>query len=138
MLDLDTASGRLMKAALDLAATKPWQDVTLAEIADAAGLDLASVRVILVSKGEILKRLLRAIDDAVVRGAPKPAADQSKRDALFEVLMTRFDLLAPHKAALKSIYASGLADFSLAAPYLASQRAPRLRRDPWSLAATES
>ena len=35
--------------------------------------------------------------------------------------MTRFDVLAPHKAALKSIHASGPADFALAGPFLSSQ-----------------
>ena len=35
--------------------------------------------------------------------------------------MTRFDVLGPHKAALKSIHASGAADFALAGPYLSSQ-----------------
>lgn len=121
MLDLSTQSGRLMKAALDLAAAKPWANVTLAEIAEAAGLGLDVVRGEFGSKSDLLARLLRTIDDAVVRTAPKPGAEQSKRDALFEVIMTRLDLLAPYKAALKSIHASGSADFSLAAPYLASQ-----------------
>lgn len=121
MLDLSTQSGRLMKAALDLAAAKPWAEVTLAEIAETAGLGLDDLRKECASKADLLARLLRVIDDAVVRAAPKPAAGQSKRDALFEVILTRFDLLAPYKGALKSIHASGGADFSLAAPYLASQ-----------------
>jgi hypothetical protein len=36
--------------------------------------------------------------------------------------MTRFDVLAPYKAALKSMHAAGGADLSLAGPFLASMR----------------
>lgn len=120
MLDPNTPHGRIIKAALDLAATKPWEDVTLAEIAGGAGLSLAELRDHVASKTDILVRLLRAIDDAVLK-ASKPDPAQSKRDLLFEVVMARFDLLAPYKSSLKSIYASGAADFALAAPFLASQ-----------------
>ena len=121
MLDQTTTKGRLLAAALDLAARKPWEDVTLLEIAEAAGVGLAELRDACGSKTDLIKGLLRAVDDEVLKAVAKPAADQGKRDLLFDVVMTRFDILAPHKAALKSIYASGGADFSLAAPYLASQ-----------------
>lgn len=122
MLDFATPLGKILKAALDLAAETPWQDVTLAQIAERAGLTLADVRGgHAVSKAHVLAKLLRAVDDEVLRSAPKPAPGISRRDALFEVVMARFDLLQPYKAALRSIDKSGAADFSLAAPYLASQ-----------------
>lgn len=121
MLDLTTPRGRMLKAALDLAAEKPWEDVTLADVGARADLGLDALRGEVASKADLLAKLLRAIDDAVLKTAARPSADLSKRDALFEVIMARFDLLAPYKPALKSIHASGSADFSLAAPYLASQ-----------------
>lgn len=121
MLDLTTSRGRILKAALELAAEKPWADVGLAEVAARADLGLDAVRAEVQSKADLLGKLLRAIDDAVLRAAGRPAAELSKRDALFEVIMARFDLLAPYRPALTSIHASGSADFSLAAPYLASQ-----------------
>ena len=64
--------------------------------------------------------LLRAVDDEVLKRAPKRAEGQEPRDVLFDILMTRFDVLGPDKAALKSIHASGPADFALARPFLAS------------------
>jgi ubiquinone biosynthesis protein COQ9 len=121
MLDLTTPRGRILKAALDVAAEKPWADVALADVAARADLGLDGLRSEVASKADLLSKLLRAIDDAVLKTAPRPSAELSKRDALFEVIMARFDLLGPYKPALKSIHASGAADFSLAAPYLASQ-----------------
>lgn len=121
MLDLTTSRGRILKAALELAAEKPWADVGLAEVAARADLGLDAVRTEVHSKADLLAKLLRAIDDAVLKAAGRPAAELSKRDALFEVIMARFDLLTPYRPALKSIHASGSAEFSLAAPYLASQ-----------------
>lgn len=121
MLDLSTQIGRILKAALDLAATRPWREVTLADIAEEAHVPLADLRDHVSTKSDLLAKLLRTIDGEVLRQAGKSSADLSKRDALFEVVMTRLDLLQPYKPALQSIYASGGADFSLAAPYLASQ-----------------
>lgn len=121
MLDLATPLGRVLKAALDLAAEKPWQDVTLTEVAERAGITLADLRAHCSGKADLLAKLLRAVDDEVLRTAPKPAVETGKRDALFEVIMARFDLLQTFKPALRSIHASGAAEFSLAAPYLASQ-----------------
>ncbi len=121
MLDLTTPRGRILKAALDLAGEKPWTDVTLADVGARADLGLDAVRSEVASKSDLLAKLLRAIDDAVLKTAGRPGADLSKRDALFEVIMARFDLLTPYKPALKSIHGSGAGDFSLAAPYLASQ-----------------
>ena len=107
MFDQSSPKGRILKAALDQAALAPWADVTLADIASAAQVPLADMRGLFATKSDILAGLLEAIDDEVLRQAPKPGQDQSKRDALFEVIMSRFDVLAPYKAALKSIYASG-------------------------------
>lgn len=121
MLDLTTPRGRILKAALDLAAERPWADVTLADVAARADLGLDALRGEVASKADLLAKLLRAIDDAVLKTSARPAPDLSKRDALFEVIMARFDLLGRYRPALKSIHGSGSADFSLAAPYLASQ-----------------
>lgn len=121
MFDQSTTRDRLLAAALDVAAKKAWGEVTLLDIAEGAGLQLTELRTELASKNDILAGLLRAVDDEVLKRTPKRSEGQEKRDALFDIIMTRFDVLGPHKPALESIYASGAADFSLAAPYLASQ-----------------
>ncbi|HWB44311.1 MAG TPA: TetR/AcrR family transcriptional regulator [Hyphomicrobiaceae bacterium] len=121
MIDQTTQKGRVLNAALACAAQKDWAKITLLDIAEAANLRVVDLRDEFNSKESILAALLRAVDDEVLKQAPHRTKDQDPRDALFDVIMTRFDVLAPHKAALKSIYASGAADFALAGPYLASQ-----------------
>ncbi len=120
MLDQFTPKGRILAAALDCAAKKSWAGVTLADIAEAAKLSLPDLRNELGSKAEILAGLVRAVDDEVLKRAPKRAEGQPARDALFDIIMSRFDVLGPYKAALKSIHASGPADLSLARPLFSS------------------
>jgi ubiquinone biosynthesis protein COQ9 len=121
MLDESTPKGRIASAALRLAAQKPWTDVTLLDIAEAANVPLNELRDAFKTKSDILAALVRSIDDEVLKNAPKRSDDQDRRDALFDIIMSRFDLLDPHKAALKSIHAAGSADPALARAILASQ-----------------
>ncbi len=121
MLDNTTPKGRILAAALDCAAKTRWAEVTLIDIAEAAGVTLSELRGLFTTKSDIIAALLRAVDDEVMRRLPKRGEDQEKRDLLFDTIMTRFDVLGPYKAALKSIHASGSADLALAGPYLSSQ-----------------
>jgi AcrR family transcriptional regulator len=131
MIDQTTPKGRILAGALECAARKKWSDVTLLDIAQAGRVSLSELREQFASKNAIIAGLVRTVDDEVLKQAAKrgeeqragrPAEEeQQPRDRLFDVIMTRFDVLGPYKAALKSIYASGPADFSLAQPFLSSQ-----------------
>jgi AcrR family transcriptional regulator len=121
VIDQTTQKGRILNAALASAAQKDWAKVTLLDVAESANLRIGDMRGEFNSKDAILAALLRAVDDEVLKQAPRRAEGQGSRDALFDIVMTRFDVLAPYKAALKSMYASGAADFALAGPYLSSQ-----------------
>jgi AcrR family transcriptional regulator len=121
MLDTLTSKGRIVAAALQLAGERAWSEVTLGDIAEAAGTTLVELRKDFSSKAGILVALTRAVDDEVLRRAPQPAQGQARRDALFEVLMMRLDVLAPYKPALRSIVQSGGADPAHARALLASQ-----------------
>ena len=120
MFDPTTPKGRILAAALACAAKENWADVTLLDIAEEAALPLLALRGEFDTKDSIIAGLLRAVDDEVLKHVPKRSDGQEPRDALFDILMTRFDVLAPHKAALKSIHGSGLADPVLARPFLSS------------------
>jgi AcrR family transcriptional regulator len=120
MFDQFTPKGRILAAALGCAAAKSWGEVTLLDIAEAAKLPLVDLRNELGSKTDILAAILRAVDDEVLKRAPKRTEDQTARDALFDIVMTRFDVLGPYKKALQSISASGPADLALARPVLSS------------------
>jgi ubiquinone biosynthesis protein COQ9 len=121
MIDQGTTKGRILSAALECAAARSWAGVTLLDIAEAARLPLTALRGEFNSKSDVLAAILRVTDDEVIKSMPKRSEGQEPRDALFDVVMTRFDVLAPYKAALKSIYTTGAADASLARPYLTSQ-----------------
>lgn len=121
MLDQLTIKGRLVAAAMKLAAERPWKEVTLNDIAAASGVNLVDVRNAFSDKGELLAAFVRMVDDAVLARAPHRSGEQPVRDALFEVLMSRFDVLASYRPALKSIAASWPPSPSLIAAIAQSQ-----------------
>lgn len=121
MFDLATIDGRIVAAALRLAGERPWDEVTLVEVSEAAGVSLVDLRHAFNSKGEILAAFARTVDDEVLLRAPKRAEGQSSRDAIFEVVMSRFDILAHYKPALKSIAGSWPTDMTLLSTVLSSQ-----------------
>lgn len=122
MLDPVTPRNALVAAALRLAAARPWAELTLADIAEAGGMTLSALKAEFASKGEIIAAFTSAVDDEVLARAPKRAPDQPVRDTLFEVIMSRFDVLAPYRAGLRSIVQSGLPDPAQVRPMLESQR----------------
>ncbi|MGE3065322.1 MAG: TetR family transcriptional regulator [Hyphomicrobiaceae bacterium] len=124
VIDTGTRKGRVLAAALKLAETRDWSSLTLLDIATEANVPLAALREDFSSKSAIVTAFLRAIDDAVLQhtptASPTAGSEQTNRDRLFDVIMSRFDALQPYKPAVASIAKSG-PDLSLLAPYLASQ-----------------
>ncbi len=93
--------GTVVAAALTLAADRSWSGLALAEIAAEAQIGLADLYRSFPSKSAILETFVRRIDAAMI--ALPGEADAAPRDRLFEVLMHRFDLLAPYKPGLKGL-----------------------------------
>jgi AcrR family transcriptional regulator len=120
MIDQSTPEGRVLAAALECAADRSWAEVSLLDVAERAKVPLAEMRALFPSRSAILAELVRRVDAQVLSRSER-AQGQEKRDLLFDVLMTRFDVLAPYKAAVKSIAASGNADLALLGPLLSSQ-----------------
>jgi AcrR family transcriptional regulator len=85
----------VIDTALELAAQRGWRSLTLAEIAEAAGLSLAQLHAQFASKPAILLALNGLVDEAMLAGGPTDGA--TPRERLFEVLMRRFEALEPHK-----------------------------------------
>jgi AcrR family transcriptional regulator len=94
---------RILDAALALIAGEGWRRLTLAAIAREAGLPILQVYRLFGSKQAILGALFRRIDEAVLREPPAAEPDERPRDRLFDLLMRRFDALAPHKAAIATL-----------------------------------
>ena len=94
--------GKIVEALMALAAEHDFDDITIAEIVDKAGVGLADFREAFPSKGAVLAGFARQIDLAVLRGGDD-MTEEAAKDRLFDVLMRRLDAMAPYKAALKSI-----------------------------------
>ncbi len=95
---------RLIDAAMTLAAERGWRRLTMAEIADEAGLELEQAVAVFASKMAIFNGLISRVDTAVSTAvAEDDNGDESARDRLFDVLMRRFDALAPYKEGLAAI-----------------------------------
>lgn len=88
----------LARAALSLAATNAWRDVTLARLADAAERPLADL--CHASLGEAVDCVEEAFDRAIAENADQLDPSQSVRDRLFDLIMRRFEAMEPHRAAV--------------------------------------
>jgi ubiquinone biosynthesis protein COQ9 len=121
MFDPSMPKGRVISAALQLAAHRRWSEVSMLDIADAAGIGMAELRREFPSKSAILSGFTRTIDDVVLSKSTKPQTDTPARDAIFEVLMNRFDAMGPYKSGLKSIVADIGFDTEFAKRLFASQ-----------------
>lgn len=95
----------LLDAALDLAAEDGWSAVTIAAAAKRAGLEPAQARRIARGRAELLVRLGERVDAAMLEALDEDAHDSdiSVRDRLFDVLMTRLDVLAEHRDGVRAI-----------------------------------
>ncbi|MEO0730353.1 MAG: helix-turn-helix domain-containing protein [Pseudomonadota bacterium] len=122
MIDAETDKGRIIEAAMQLAAEQPWQSVSLRDIAEKAELGFDVLRKSFGSKTQIIAGFVRAVDDEVLSSVPERDEGQPARDTLFEVLMARFDLMLPYKEALRSISRDTTLDSTLFGAVLNSQR----------------
>ena len=123
---------KIIKAALRLAAKQGWTGLALADIAKSARVSLPALSKHFSSKTRILAAYGRRIDAEVLQAAAdETLSGEAARDRLFDVLMLRFDALAPEKAALKRIAADLRRDPLAAAPLAR----PMLQSMNWMLEA---
>jgi AcrR family transcriptional regulator len=94
---------RIVDALMALAAEERWDAITLPMIAERAGVTLGELRDAFPSKGAILGGLARKIDRIVLDGTTPDMLAEPTRDRLIDVMMRRFDALAPYKEGLREI-----------------------------------
>ncbi len=99
----DDPRAKIVDALMQLAAEKPWDDFTLSDVAARAGVTLTQFRDLFPSKGAVLGAFSRRIDKIVLDGSNADLAGEPAKERLFDVLMRRFDALAPYKPALAHI-----------------------------------
>lgn len=104
----------IIESALQLAATHGWPYVTLKEIAEKAGVPLAELRNCMPTKGAIFGVLTRRVDRLVLGQAATDRSEETEREQLFDMLMGRFDVLAPYREGVAALLQGSLGDpFSL-------------------------
>ncbi|MCA8887011.1 MAG: hypothetical protein KDA35_10305 [Hyphomonadaceae bacterium] len=132
---LDPALRRdLARAALSLATSTPWREVTLTKLADAANRSVSEYYG--ASVGEALDCVEEAFDRAIGDNLDKLDPSQSVRDRLFELIMRRFEAMEPHRAAVTAMEQGADRDPTLLAA--AHQRHVRCARWVLALAGLEA
>jgi AcrR family transcriptional regulator len=105
-----TPIDRIVDAALDEAAETGWRELTLAGVADRAGMDLGALLLLAPTKFRLLSAFLDRIDRATLGGVKSPDARDKVRDRLFEIIMRRFDALNAHREGAKAMISGLLYD----------------------------
>lgn len=106
----DDPRGRILDAFLALLSERSFERISLGDVASRAGVSLAELRAAFGSTFDMLSTFIRDVDRRVLAGVAaegeEAMADQPARDRLFDVMMRRLDVLAPHKGALRSLLSS--------------------------------
>jgi AcrR family transcriptional regulator len=124
---------RVVEAFMALLADKSIEEIGLAEIAARARISLPELRGLFDSKIAILAAQMKEVDRAVLAGADADMAEEPPRERLFDVLMRRLEVLAPHKAAVRSLARSAMRNPGLAL----ALNGPAVRSQQWMLTAAD-
>ena len=105
---------KIIEAFLALLAEQPFEKIGLAAVAARADVSLADLRAEFGSTFDMLSGFVRETDRKALANPDKDFEESSPRDRLFDVLMRRFEALAPHRGALRSLARSARRDPALA------------------------
>jgi AcrR family transcriptional regulator len=95
---------KLADAALKLLAKHRWSELTLAQVARAAKVPLASLQTIAPDKPALLGLILRRIGANVAKTYHPDRRSADACDRLLDVALTWFEVLQPRAAAVRSLY----------------------------------
>jgi AcrR family transcriptional regulator len=97
---------KIIAAFLNLLADKPIEQIGFSEIAEAAGVPLAGVRGEFASSLAIVAAHIKSVDRAVLSEDFGEIEEEPARERLFDILMRRLEILAPHREAVRSLLRS--------------------------------
>jgi AcrR family transcriptional regulator len=103
----------VIDAAMACVARSGWRRLSLAEVAGEARVPLAQVLIPFPTKYAIINAFQDRIDARMLEAADDGAAGNESgdaRDRLFDLIMERFDALAPYRAAMAEIAKDSLGD----------------------------
>jgi AcrR family transcriptional regulator len=122
---------RIMAAFLGLLAEKPIEQIGLAEIARQAGVSLAQLRGAFGSPLAIVSAYFKDVDRTVLAEDTADMEEESPRERLFDILMRRLEVMAPHRQAIRSLMRSARRHAALAF----AVNALAVRSQKWMLSA---
>ena len=99
---------RVIDAMMALLEDKPFEEITLRDVAATAGVTLGELRGEFGSTLAILAAHIKRIDRAVLSDTGEDMAEDPPRERLFEVLMRRFEAMAPYKEGVRSLTRSAM------------------------------
>ena len=128
---MDERESKIVTAAFRLAASRPWIEVKLTDIAAEAGLSLADIAGVIGGKADILRLYGRQLDSRMLASLDADPVSGSAHDRLFDILMRRLELMEDDKAAIRSIVATPAASL----PDYATLAGSMLQSQDWVLSA---
>ena len=105
---------RIIEGLMALLAERPIERIGMADIAKQAGVSLADIRTEFSSVMAVLAAHTKEIDRKVLAGGESDMEEESVRERLFDVLMRRLEVLAPYRAAMRSLVRSSARNPGLA------------------------
>jgi AcrR family transcriptional regulator len=124
----------LVKLAFALAAERGWRHLSFTELARRADVPLSRVYAELSDRAALLRAVSRRLDTAMLDIATSELEGLSPRERVFELIMRRFDAMAPYKEGLRALAREAAGDPGLLAAGLCNL--DRLAR--WLLDAAET
>jgi AcrR family transcriptional regulator len=97
------SAAKLRQALLALVEERGWLDLSMADIAEQAGVSMAEAHRAYASKAAILVGLTKALDERLIEGLDSDPLEGSAKDRLFDLLMRRFDILKADRAAYRRL-----------------------------------
>jgi AcrR family transcriptional regulator len=128
------AAPDLLKLAFALVAERGWRHLSFTELARRADVPLAQVYAELPDRAVLLRRLGRRLDGEMLGVTAADLAGMSPRDRVFELMMRRFDAMAPYKDGLRSLAREAAGDVGL----LGASLCNLARLSHWLLDAAET
>lgn len=122
---------KIVAAFLALLADERFESIGLADVAGQAGVSLAQLRDEFPSTLAILAAHIKATDRAVLAADVSDMAEEPERERLFDVLMRRLEILAPHRDAVRSLLRSARRD----PPFALALNGLVVRSQQWMLTA---
>jgi hypothetical protein len=95
---------KAFKACLGIIERDGWKAFFFAKAAEESGIPLSVFHKHFSNPSDVMVHLFRKIDEKVLKTPELSSENLSPKDALFEILMARFDAALPYKPVIKSFW----------------------------------